>query len=107
VIASIEAQVAWLRAMFDDARAAASGGRFGIFGTSVAATWLASGLGDTVEIFVDEDPARQGRTHLSRPILSPAQVPAGSVVYLAFVREVAGSIRRRLAGLPVKFAAPA
>lgn len=107
VIPAVEAQVAWLRGMFDHARAAASGGRFGIFGTSVAATWLASGLGDTVEFFVDEDPARQGRTHLSRPILSPAEVPSNSVVYLAFVREVAQAIRRRLAGLPVTFAAPA
>ena len=105
-IAKTEAEAAWLARLFADARAAASGGRFGIFGTSIAATWLASGLGDAVEFFVDEDTARQGRTHLSRPVLAPAQVPAGSVVYLAFVREVATAIRERLASLPIKFAAP-
>jgi SAM-dependent methyltransferase len=105
-IARITREVAWLKRMLDHARDAARGGRFGIFGTSVAATWLASGLGDGVEFFVDEDPARQGRTHLGRPILTPAQVPPGAVVYLAFVREVAGAISRRLADLPVKFTAP-
>jgi SAM-dependent methyltransferase len=106
-IAKTTREVAWLKQMLDHARDTARGGHFGIFGTSVAATWLASGLDGSVEFFVDEDPARQGRTHLGRPILTPAQVPAGAVVYLAFVREVAGSISRRLGKLPVKFAAPA
>jgi SAM-dependent methyltransferase len=105
-VARTEAEAAWLARLFADARDAARGGRFGIFGTSIAATWLASGLGDAVEFFVDEDTARQGRTHLSRPVLAPAQVPSGSVVYLAFVREVAAAIRQRLASLPVKFTAP-
>ena len=107
VVAAVEADVAWLERMFDNARAVASRGRFGIFGTSVAATWLASGLAGQVEFFVDEDPARQGRRHLERPVLSPAQVPAGAVVYLAFARPVAETIRHRLAALPVKFALPA
>ena len=106
-VARTEAEVAWLARLFADARESARGGRFGIFGTSIAATWLASGLGDTVEFFVDEDPARQGQTHLSRPVLAPSQIPSGAVVYLAFVREVAAAIRERLASLPVKFAAPA
>jgi SAM-dependent methyltransferase len=105
-IARTEAEAAWLVRLFADARVAASGGRFGIFGTSIAATWLASGLGNAVDFFVDEDTARQGRTHLSRPVLAPSQVPSGSVVYLAFVREVAAAISERLASLPVKFAAP-
>jgi hypothetical protein len=54
----------------------------------------------------DEDPARNGRLHLGRPILRPEQVPPGAVVYLAFVREVSNAISRRLAELPVRFAAP-
>ncbi len=105
-LARTTSEVAWLGRMLDHARGAARGARFGIFGTSVAATWLASGLDGGVEFFVDEDPARQGRSHLGRPILTPAQVPPGSVVYLAFVREAAAAIRRRLAALPVTFAAP-
>ena len=105
-ISRIEGDVAWLRSMLGHARESARSGRFGIFGTSVAATWLASGLGDVVEFFVDEDPARDGRSHLGRPILRPAQVSPGAVVYLAFVREVSSAISRRLAELPVRFAVP-
>jgi hypothetical protein len=59
-----------------------------------------------VAFFVDEDPARQGRLHLGRPILAPAQVPPGSTVYLAFVPAISDTIGRRLAKLPVRFAAP-
>lgn len=104
--AKIEREVGWLKAMLEHARAAALAGRFGIFGTSVAATWLAAGLGEAVQFFIDEDPAREGRTHLGRPILQPNQVPAGAVVYLAFVREVADAISQRLASVPFKLAAP-
>jgi SAM-dependent methyltransferase len=96
----------WLQHMLGEAREAARGARFGIFGTSVAATWLAGGLGAAVEFFVDEDPARQGRTHLGRPILAPAQTPPDAVVFLAFVREVANAISRRLGALPMRFALP-
>jgi 2-polyprenyl-3-methyl-5-hydroxy-6-metoxy-1,4-benzoquinol methylase len=102
----IERDVAWLRSMLGHASESAGGSRFGIFGTSVAATWLASGLGDAVEFFVDEDPARDGRTHLGLPILRPAKIPPGAVVYLAFVREVSRAIGERLADLPVRFAMP-
>ncbi|MBI4294367.1 MAG: class I SAM-dependent methyltransferase [Betaproteobacteria bacterium] len=105
-IVKIQANVAWLSGMLENARRSAVGGEFGIFGTSVAATWLASGLGDAVKFFVDEDPAREGRMHLGRPIFKPGQVPEGATVYLAFLPEVSEAIRRRLANLPVEFAAP-
>jgi 2-polyprenyl-3-methyl-5-hydroxy-6-metoxy-1,4-benzoquinol methylase len=105
-MAKVETDVAWLNGMLAHARASAGSARFGIFGTSVAATWLAGGLGDAVKFFVDEDPGREGRSHLGRPILKPAEIPPGAVVYLAFVREVADEIRRRLADLAVMFAAP-
>jgi hypothetical protein len=59
-----------------------------------------------VEFFVDEDPAREGRSHMERPILAPGQVAAGSTVYLAFAREVADSISRRLSAMPFELAAP-
>lgn len=102
----ISNDVNWLRGMISQAREAARHGPFAIFGTSVAATWLAGGLGDVVTCFVDEDPAREGRTHLGRPILRPSEVPEGTSVYLAFVPEVCASIARRLAYLPIRFVAP-
>jgi len=105
-LARSQGDVTWLKTVLDHAQATARAGRFGIFGTSVAATWLAAGLGEAVDFFIDEDPAREGRRHLGRPILRPEQVPTGAVVYLAFVREIADSISRRLAGAPFRLAAP-
>jgi SAM-dependent methyltransferase len=105
-IARVERDIAWLNALIGHARDMAGGGRFGIFGTSVAATWLAAGLGDAVQFFVDEDPARRGRAHLGRAIMTPAEVAPGAVVYLAFPPEVSRAIAQRLAGLPLTFAAP-
>jgi SAM-dependent methyltransferase len=106
-IAHAERDVGWLSRMLEHARATARAGNFGIFGTSVAATWLAGDLGQAVEFFVDEDPARQGRRHLGRPILAPGQVPAGASVYLAFVAQVASAIAQRLRALPIRFASVA
>lgn len=105
-VAAVERDVAWLAAMLEEATALSRRGPFGVFGTSVAATWLASGLGDTIAFYVDEDPAREGRRHLGRAILQPGAVPHDATVYLAFVPEVAATIRRRLGELPVKFATP-
>lgn len=105
IVSQTQYGVAWLENMLRHSEKCALGKQFGIFGTSVAATWLAGGLGDAVKFFVDEDPGREGRTHLDKPILKPSEIPSGATVYLAFVPEVAESIRRRLAGLPVEFAA--
>ena len=103
--AKVEAAVSWLRAMLAHARSRAGEGRFGIFGTSVAATWLAAGLGDAVSFFVDEDPARRGRTHLGRPIVRPEEVSSEAQVYLAFPPETALAIAERLSGLGLRFSA--
>jgi SAM-dependent methyltransferase len=105
----VRRDVDWLANVLEHARTAsarAGRGRFGVFGTSVAATWLASGLGDAIDFYVDEDPARRGRTHLGRPIVTPDAVAAGSTVYLAFIGDVAARISSRLGHLPVEFAAP-
>lgn len=107
--ARVRRDVAWLSGMLDHARSEATRagrGRFGVFGTSVAATWLASGLGDAIDFYVDEDPARRGRTHLGRPIVLPAEVAPGSTLYLAFISDIAAQIARRLGHLPLEFAAP-
>jgi SAM-dependent methyltransferase len=105
-IREVERTVVWLKRFLDHAREVAIGGRFGIFGTSISATWLAAGLEEAVEFFVDEDPAREGRTHLGRPILKPAEAPADALVYLAFADEVADAISRRLQMLPATFIPP-
>lgn len=104
-VARTKNDVAWLNHMLRHARESVTS-NFGIFGTSVAATWLASGLDNVVGFFVDEDPAREGHTHMGKPILKPTEVPANAVVYLAFLHEVSAAIAGRLSQLPVTFAAP-
>jgi 2-polyprenyl-3-methyl-5-hydroxy-6-metoxy-1,4-benzoquinol methylase len=105
-LARIERHVAWLEAMLADARERSRGREFGIFGTSVAATWLAGGLGDAVNFFVDEDPGRRGREHMGRPIVSPGEAPRGSLAYLAFAPETAAAIVKRIGGGAVALAVP-
>jgi hypothetical protein len=53
-------------------------------------------LGDAVSFFVEEDPNRLGRPYLERPVLSPAEVQPGSVVYLALIPQIAAQVARRL-----------
>jgi len=102
-----EKTVKWLISVAEDAAAcAARTDAFGIFGTSIAATWLAGSLEGTVNFFVDEDPLRQSRLYMGKPVLSPGQVPAGSTVYLALVPNIAANVRRRLEPLGIKFVAP-
>lgn len=58
--------------------------QLGIFGTSYAATWIASQLPNHVKFFVDESNLHIGKKHLGLPILSPNDVLPGSMVYMAF-----------------------
>lgn len=88
--------LSWLVTFAGQARNEATRSELGIFGTSNAATWLTQELNGEVQFFVDEDPRRHGNTHLGRPILAPADVPPGCAVYLAFPRNVAEGIRKRL-----------
>jgi SAM-dependent methyltransferase len=97
ILARTRAQIGWLTRFLETAHAAtASNGKFGLFGSSIAATWLCSFLGDRVSFFVEEDPNRVGRTHMHRPIISPAETPPGSVVYLALIPQIASRVAERL-----------
>ena len=99
--------IAWLKDFIDCARKSAAGpAPFGLFGTAIAATWLWPAVSERVQFFVEEDPNRIGRTHMGRPILSPAQAPSGAVVFLALVPSIASSIRERLKYLPIDFRTP-
>lgn len=80
--------------------------RVGIFGTSISATWLASALGDRVYFFVDEDPNRIGRTHLGKPIYSPAQAPGDMDILMPMRPEVATAISARLVPYRLRLTIP-
>lgn len=100
-------QIDWLYAQIAAATEICTGNpRFGLFGTSISATWLAGILGDRVAFFVDEDPGRVGGQHMGRQILSPAEVSGNSNVFVPLIPEVAASVAARLSGPTVRFHAP-
>jgi SAM-dependent methyltransferase len=97
VLATMAANVRWLGGLISKAREAATDcAAFGIFGTSIAGTWLGSVLADKVAFFVDEDPNRIGREFMGKPIVGPDAIPAGASVYLALAPVLAEAIGRRL-----------
>lgn len=68
----------------------------GVFGTSIAATWIASELGDRIAFFVDEDPARGVTPFMDRPVVRPAAVAPQSIVLVVLAPVVAGPLVGRL-----------
>jgi SAM-dependent methyltransferase len=103
----VEANVAWLANVIRDASdAARDANKFGIFGTSISAMWLYGAMREQVAFFVDEDVTRVGHAVDGRPVLSPAETPAGSTVFVPLIPGVAREVVRRHADLPAKFTAP-
>jgi SAM-dependent methyltransferase len=72
---------------------------FGIFGTSIGATWLNAQTGRTAAFFVDEDPQRMGKQHAERPILGVTAIAPQSTVYIALPPALAEPIAQRLRGV--------
>ncbi len=98
--------VSWLNGIAETARAAADEGAVGVFGTSIAATWLYGELDGNVAFFVDEDEARIGNTHLGRPIFSPGESPADVPVILAMPASVGTALAERLNGAGLTLITP-
>jgi SAM-dependent methyltransferase len=97
----------WLSDQISNAkRIAANSCRFGIFGTSISATWLCGALPSAASFFVDEDPGRINRTHMGLPILAPDQVSADAHVFIPLIPAAAESVASRLAGLQARFHVP-
>ncbi|HEY0322894.1 MAG TPA: class I SAM-dependent methyltransferase [Pyrinomonadaceae bacterium] len=98
--------VQWLKETVRGAREVGADGSFGIFGTSIAGTWLFAEVGDVVSFFVDEDPARIGRTFMGCPVYHPSEAPAGSHVFIALPTRIAELVRNRLAKSDVQYHLP-
>jgi len=106
VARTIKSHRVWLRRLRDEARAASADG-VGLFGTSIAASWLAGNLGmERIRFFVDEDASRVGTTYLGRPVLAPSDIPAGETVVLPMTPAVAASVASRNARPGISFAPP-
>jgi len=97
IYAKIKSYVTWLNQLREHSQIIADrANSFGIFGTSIASTWLANELSHKVRFFVDEDPNRIGQNYMNKPIVSPRDVPRDSTVYLALAPSLATSISERL-----------
>lgn len=96
-ITAVRNRLEWVVALGQEIRALASKNPLGVFGTSIAATWLQGELQGEAAFFVDEDPGRFGQTFMSRQILRPSEVLAGSQVMIALPTPMAEQVRARLA----------
>jgi SAM-dependent methyltransferase len=105
-LSSVQGSLQWLEAVVETARTVAAGRPLGIFGTSIAATWLFSELADAIGFFVDEDPDRTGKSFLGRPVYSPAEAPNHSHIYIALTTNLAEAIKNRLARPEVTYHVP-
>jgi SAM-dependent methyltransferase len=102
----VSQRLGWLADLAGAARQLAEAEEIGLFGTSIAATWLFGELPGAVRFFVDEDPSRVGKTHLGRPVRHPNDVPDGSHVLIPLPFVAAEAISRRLARQGVKYHLP-
>ena len=84
-------------------KALGSARKIGIFGSSIAATVIASKLGSKIDFFIDEDLSKIGNYHLGLPILAIADAPSGAAVALPMSKPNAFKIATRLAGRDIKF----
>lgn len=104
---AIQRRLQWLIETSDRARQLARAGPLGLFGTSIAGTWLAAELGDIDSFyFVDEDQSRVGRNFMGRPVVLPSQVAQGHRVFVGLPPQIAQRIARRLSRPGVEYFLP-
>lgn len=108
IIVLVQKQMQWLESVAAGAkRLAASGRRFGVFGTSIAANWLSGVVGpDAIDFYVDEDPGRIGRSHFGKPIIAPAQVRSKAKVYVPLAPVIARAVNERLSASGLELVLP-
>ena len=95
-IAAVQQRLEWVIALGKQVRTLASQHPLGVFGTSIAATWMFGELRGEVAFFVDEDPGRVGQTFMGRQVLRPDEVSAESQVMIALPMPMAERVRARL-----------
>ncbi len=92
-----EQACAWLSAFGDKISAETAGSKFGIFGSSIAATWFVATFPERALFFIDDDPARIGSKHLSLPIYPVDDAPKDIPLVIALIDEIAVKVGDRLA----------
>ena len=102
----LQGSMNWLNSIMRQAEELSAKTSFGVFGTSIAASWIASQLGDRLAFFVDEDEDRIGGMHLGRPIYAPESAPTDGTVLIALAPHLADRIKGRLLHLSCNFVIP-
>ena len=103
---SIARSLQWLESVVTAAREFSTVDSFGLFGTSIAATWLFSELENVVSFFVDEDPHRAGKMYMGHPIYHPQEVPSGSHVFIVLPTRFAETVWHRITKSGVTYHLP-
>jgi len=89
----------WLNDVLALAKAAAkTTNSFGIFGSSISSKWLDGALSKRADFFIDEDESRIGGRIDNRPILSIANIPSGSTLYIPLIPSVAKRVMDKCKG---------
>ena len=101
---SAEMHLGWLKASLNQGQRIE--GQVGVFGTSIAGTWLAASLKDKVSFFVDEDSGRVGRKHFDRIIYGPENAPHDVSILVPLRADIANSIISRLKKFDIKLVPP-
>ena len=92
-LAQARAAIAYLNSVIQAARDLRGRGACGIFGTSIAGTWLAGALQGDFDFWVEEDPNRLGREYLGKTIYTPQATPAGTSILIALAPQLSGMLR--------------
>lgn len=106
-LSKIKLQLNWLNKVVSKGKKISSiKTNFGLFGSSVASTWLANEIGTKVNFFVDEDPNRIGKMHMNKPIFSPESLKKDDLVYIGLIPPIAFKISKKLKKLNINYQLP-
>lgn len=84
----------------------ADGKELAIFGSSIAATWLATQTSKEVIYFIDEDKNRIGKNHIDISVISPDSINEDIPVLIPLPYHIAMTIVERLKSLNINFIVP-
>jgi len=102
----VEQRIGWLSRVSSLGRMLSSQREIGLFGTSIAGTWLFAEVDGAVSFFVDEDPKRVGKRWQDRPVYDPRHIPSGSCLMIPLPFALAASIFRRIARPDIEIRLP-
>ena len=94
--AGVRDRVEWVVMLGQQSRALATKNALGVFGTSIAATWLQEELGGKAAFFVDEDPSRHGQHSWGARSCVPVKSHPDARVLIQLPTPMAEQVRARL-----------